>query len=154
MGQARETSARLYELFAEDEIDGAAELFDSDCTHVMPSGEQSMDQWKAFTAAFRRALTDGHMDVAHVVESDDAVAVEGRLKGTFEQALEISQGDIEPTGKPIDLRFADFFRVSDGKIVEAWNNFDFMSMFQQLGALRLEADAAAPDQDDALPSLD
>jgi predicted ester cyclase len=26
-------------------------------------------------------------------------------------------------------------RVRDGKIIEAWNNFDFMSMFKQLGAL-------------------
>jgi predicted ester cyclase len=27
-------------------------------------------------------------------------------------------------------------RIKDGKIVEAWNNFDFMSMFQQLGAIQ------------------
>jgi predicted ester cyclase len=26
-------------------------------------------------------------------------------------------------------------RVKNGKIAEAWNNFDFMSMFRQLGAL-------------------
>ncbi|HEX8177354.1 MAG TPA: ester cyclase [Pyrinomonadaceae bacterium] len=26
-------------------------------------------------------------------------------------------------------------RVENGKIAEAWNNFDFMSMFRQLGAL-------------------
>jgi len=26
--------------------------------------------------------------------------------------------------------------VKDGKIVEAWNNFDFMAMFQQLGTLQ------------------
>jgi predicted ester cyclase len=26
-------------------------------------------------------------------------------------------------------------RVKDGKIVEAWSNFDFMAMFQQMGAL-------------------
>ena len=26
--------------------------------------------------------------------------------------------------------------VREGKIAEAWNNFDFMSMFQQLGTLQ------------------
>jgi predicted ester cyclase len=26
-------------------------------------------------------------------------------------------------------------RIERGKIVEAWNNFDFMTMYKQLGAL-------------------
>jgi hypothetical protein len=30
-------------------------------------------------------------------------------------------------------------RIQHGKIVEAWNNFDFMTMFQQLGALQTVA---------------
>ena len=28
-------------------------------------------------------------------------------------------------------------RLSRGKMVEAWNNFDFMAMFRQLGALHM-----------------
>jgi predicted ester cyclase len=28
-----------------------------------------------------------------------------------------------------------FVRVENGKIVEAWNNFDFMKMYRQLGAI-------------------
>ena len=140
MGQARDATARFYELFAEDDVDGAADLFDPDCTHVMPSGEQSMDQWKAFTAAFRGALADGHTDVTHVVESDDAVAVEGRLKGTFEKPLAMSDGEIPPTGKPIDVRFADFFRVSDGKIVEHRVYWDQAELLTQLGVSPENAD--------------
>ena len=133
MGQTRETAARFYELFAEDDIDGAAELFDPDCTHVLPGGEQSMDQWKAFNAAFRSALTDAHMDVTHVVETDDAVAVEASFKGTFEAPLALPDGEISPTGKPIDVRFADFFRVSDGKIVEHRVYWDQAELLTQLG---------------------
>ena len=133
MGQARDATARFYELFAEDDMDGGADLFDPDCTHVMPSGERSMDQWKAFTAAFRSALTDGHMDTHNVVEADDMVAVEARFKGTFEQPLAMSEGEIAPTGKPIDVRFADFFRVSDGKIVEHRVYWDQAELLTQLG---------------------
>ena len=133
MGQAREVTARFYELFAEDDVDGAVDLFDPDCTHAMPAGEQRMDQWKGFTGAFRRALSDGHVDVQNVVESDDTVAVEARLKGTFENALSMSEGEISPTGKPIDLRFADFFRVSDGKIVEHRVYWDQAELLTQLG---------------------
>ena len=140
MGQARDTAARFYELFAEEDIDGAAELFDSDCKHVLPGGEQGMDQWKAFTAAFRTALTDGHMDVQHVVESDDAVAVEARLKGTFESPLTLSSGEIAATGKPIDVRFADFFKLRDGKVVEHRVYWDQAELLTQLGVSPENAD--------------
>jgi hypothetical protein len=37
-------------------------------------------------------------------------------------------------------------RISEGKIAEAWNNFDFMAMFQQLGALNLSAPDAEARQ--------
>lgn len=30
-----------------------------------------------------------------------------------------------------------FVRVVDGKLVEAWNNFDQLGMFQQLGVVNL-----------------
>jgi steroid delta-isomerase-like uncharacterized protein len=140
MGQARDAAARFYELFAEEDIDGAAEIFDPDCTHVMPGGEQGMDQWKAFNAAFRRALTDAHMDVQNVVESDDAVAVEARFKGTFDEPLALSSGEIPPSGKPIDVRFADFFKLSDGKVVEHRVYWDQAELLTQLGVSPDKAD--------------
>jgi predicted ester cyclase len=38
---------------------------------------------------------------------------------------------------PVEFTGICIVRVRDGKIIEAWNNFDFMSMFQQVGALAL-----------------
>lgn len=36
-------------------------------------------------------------------------------------------------------------RLRDGQIVEAWNNFDFMSMFQQLGVVEFRQTPAAKE---------
>jgi hypothetical protein len=58
------------------------------------------------------------------------------------------------TNRPVEFTGICIVRICEGKIAEAWNNFDFMSMFQQLGALRLDAAPPSPEQDDALPSLD
>ncbi|HEY0428341.1 MAG TPA: hypothetical protein VGC76_11205 [Pyrinomonadaceae bacterium] len=33
--------------------------------------------------------------------------------------------------------FEEVVKLKDGKIVEAWNEFDFMKMYRQLGALTL-----------------
>ena len=61
---------------------------------------------------------------------------------------------IRATDSPVEFAGITIVRIRDGKIVEAWNNFDFMSMFQQLGALRLDAAPQVSDEDDALPALD
>ena len=36
---------------------------------------------------------------------------------------------------PVEFSGITIIRVKDGQIVEAWNNFDFMKMNQQLGVL-------------------
>ena len=38
-----------------------------------------------------------------------------------------------PTNKPASFTGMCIARIKDGKIVEGWNNFDFLSMYQQLG---------------------
>jgi len=39
------------------------------------------------------------------------------------------------TNKPIMITGIAIARVKDGKIVEAWNNFDFLTMYQQIGVV-------------------
>ena len=104
--------------------------------------------FRVFHRRFREAFPDVEVRVEDAVSDGDKVAVRCTVRGRH-------RGDtlgFAATERPVEFTGMTFSRVSDGKIVEAWNNFDFMSMFQQLGALRLEG--AAPDPDDALPSLD
>jgi predicted ester cyclase len=39
------------------------------------------------------------------------------------------------TNAPVEFTGMAITRIRDGKIVEAWNNFDFMKMYKQLGAI-------------------
>ena len=41
------------------------------------------------------------------------------------------------TGKPVAFEGMLMFRVRDGKVVEAWNSFDFLKLFQQMGVVKL-----------------
>jgi len=45
---------------------------------------------------------------------------------------------LTPTDQPVDFTGMVIVRVADGKIVEAWNEFDFMKMYDQVGALKLD----------------
>ena len=41
----------------------------------------------------------------------------------------------KPTGKATEFWGMCIIRVRDGQIVEGWNNFDFLSLYQQLSML-------------------
>ena len=106
--------------------------------------------FKPFFRRFREAFPEMEVVVEDTVSEGDRVAARCTIRGRH-------RGDtlgFKATDSPVEFDGICIVRISDGKIVEAWNNFDFMSMFQQLGALRLEAAPADPGQDDALPALD
>ena len=106
--------------------------------------------FKTFHSRFREAFPDIEVVVEDTVSEGDKVAARCTVRGRH-------RGDslgFKATDSPVEFTGMTFVRIRDCKIVEAWNNFDFMSMFQQLGALRLDAAAPASDLDDALPSLD
>ena len=46
---------------------------------------------------------------------------------------------IEPTGKRITARGMSIQRFVDGKILEAWDNWDQLAVMAQLGAVSLAA---------------
>jgi steroid delta-isomerase-like uncharacterized protein len=106
--------------------------------------------FKPFFSRFREAFPEIEVVVEDTVSEGDKVAARCIVRGRH-------RGDtlgFKATDNPVEFTGIAIVRISGGKIVEAWNNFDFMSMFQQLGALRLDAGADPPDPDKALPSQD
>ena len=106
--------------------------------------------FKPFFRRFREAFPGMEVVVEDTVSEGDKVAARCTIRGRH-------RGDtlgFKATDSPVAFDGICIVRIAGGKIVEAWNNFDFMSMFQQLGALRLDAPADPPDADEALPSLD
>ena len=101
-----------------------------------PGGElRGPADFKPFFHRLRDSFPDMEIVVEETVAERDLVAARCTVRGRH-------QGDtlgFRATERPIEITGMTFARVRDGKIVEAWNNFDFMSMFQQLGALHLQA---------------
>jgi predicted ester cyclase len=93
------------------------------------------DEHRAYGQVFKDALPDAHMEIESTVEGGDWVAVRARFRGTHSRPLRTPQGEIPASGNALDLPFADFFRVEDGKAIEHYVYYDVMSMMGQLGAL-------------------
>lgn len=87
--------------------------------------------FKPFFRKFRTAFPDIEVVVEDTISEGDKVAARCTVRGKHQSD---SLG-FAATQQPMEITGISIVRVRDGKIVEAWNNFDFMSMFKQLGAL-------------------
>jgi steroid delta-isomerase-like uncharacterized protein len=84
-----------------------------------------------FHAQFRDAFPNIEVVVEDQIAEGDLVATRCSVRGKHEGdslGFKATQAPVEFTGMAIT-------RIKDGKIVEAWNNFDFMKMYKQLGAI-------------------
>jgi ketosteroid isomerase-like protein len=137
MGQALETVKAFCRDFGAGDFTAVSARFSADCKTVLPAGTMNVKEHEMFARAFKAALADGHMEIVKAVESGDEVFVEGRFKGTHTGDLVTPQGTIPASRKKLDLRYADYFRVQGGRIVEHHVFWDQVDMMSQLGAAPL-----------------
>jgi predicted ester cyclase len=96
----------------------------------LPGGPiQGPTAFKPLFRTFREPLGGLAIEVVRIVAQDDMVAalchVTARHAGT-------SLGG-DPSHEPVDFWGIAMVRVEDGKLVEGWNCFDMLSMYQQIG---------------------
>ena len=87
--------------------------------------------FRPFYDAFRQAFPHMIIDIEDMVAEGDKVAARCSVHAKHEGELmgrAATQAAVEFTGMTI-------VRIADGKIVEAWNNFDFMTMYRQCGSI-------------------
>lgn len=114
------------EMFAEDGI--ANGLNDENGNPYRgPSG------FKIIHQQFLSAYPDLKITVEDTVVEGDKIAARCRVTGTH-----AGEGlGVEPTNKPVEFTGMTIVHVKDGKITEAWNEFNFMDMYQRIGAVTL-----------------
>ena len=123
-------------------LDVVEEIFSPDyVSHEPTSGEvRGIEGARQFAATFREAFPDLKNTIEDMVAEGDTVVMRFRGSGTHEGETEAFG---PPTGKRMEITGITIKRLSDGKIVEAWTNFDALGMMRQLGVI------AAPQQAEA-----
>jgi steroid delta-isomerase-like uncharacterized protein len=100
---------------------------------------QGPSEFKKFFVQFTKAFPDIHVEVADTISEGDKIAARCIVTGTH-------QGDtlgVPGSNKPVRFTGVAILRIKDGKIAEAWNNFDFQTLSSQIGAL-VQAEAPKP----------
>lgn len=89
----------------------------------------------AWMAPFLDAFPDIRHEIGPIAERDGIVAFELRVKGTHTAPLRGPEGDVPPTGRPLDLAAVNVWRVEDGRLAAYHIYFDQLSFLAQLGLL-------------------
>lgn len=102
---------------------------------IDPEGNtvRGKETFKNLHRSFLAAFSDFNVKVEDVITEGDKMAARCRITATH-------TGDdlgITATNQPVEFSGMLMVRVKDGQIIEAWNEFDFMKMYSQVGALSL-----------------
>jgi steroid delta-isomerase-like uncharacterized protein len=120
------SEAAIDELFASDGV--AHGLNDADGQPL-----RGPENFKVLQRAFLAAYPDLTITIEDTITEGDKIAARCTVRATH-------TGDglgLTPTNQPIEFTGLTFVKIKDGQIVEAWNEFDFMKMYSQVGALTL-----------------
>lgn len=88
-------------------------------------------QFKQFWRGLVEAFPDVRVDVEETIAEGDKVLARCTVRGTHS-----GNGlNLQPTNRNITMTGMCLARIRDGRMADGWNNFDFHSLYQQLGAV-------------------
>ncbi len=98
--------------------------------HALPPGfPAGKEGVRRYFAGLHSAFSDLRFNVEDIIAEGDKAAA--RVTGQATQSGEFM--GVQPTGKPVTVRFMDFLRFENGKLAEHWGIQDLLHMMQQLG---------------------
>jgi predicted ester cyclase len=113
-----------------------AHPFADDAEFIAPGGQASgRDDVISFLGVFTEALPDLRLEVRQLVTDGSAAAAEGTLSGTNDGVLHAPDGDVAPTGRPVELRWAAVYATDGDTLKSEHLFFDQMDFLGQLGLL-------------------
>ena len=120
----------LEEMDSGRNIEVIKELFTSDCVIHFYGQSLNLEDTLQANRMFYNAFPDLRHTVEDLIAEGDKVVLRATDQGTHRGDF---QG-IAPTGKRVRFGIIAIYRILNGKIVEAWEEGDFMGLIQQLGA--------------------
>jgi steroid delta-isomerase-like uncharacterized protein len=100
------------------------------------------EEFRKFFRNFRAALSDINVEVGEVIRDGDKISAVTHVKAVHagpELGFPASNNKVEFSGILM-------VRLKDDRIVEAWNYYDFVKMFAQMGVLAIQPPEAAANK--------
>ena len=135
-------SRRVFEeVWNQKELDTVDELMAANYVHhdpqsAVPSG---IDGYKQFVRYYLNAFPDLRFTIEDEIVEGDLVVTRWTATGTHDGDL----NELPRTGRRFSVTGMTMARMSNGRVVESWSNWDTLGLMQQLGrALEVKSRAA------------
>ena len=115
------------------DIDGMGRFFSESFRWMGNAGCGFKNGLREFQDNWQRPFQAAFSDKVCI---DEARITQGQWCAAFGRQEAVHSGPfmgIQPTGKRVEIRYMDFWKVVDGKIVDNWVMVDFPYIMQQLG---------------------
>ena len=99
--------------------------------HHAAIGDYDFEGFQRGLGAFIEACPDVRHVITHLIAEGELVAAHVKMTGTQTGPF----GAIAPTGKVLNLTGAYHCRIADGKLVEDWDSWTVLPLFQQTVAV-------------------
>jgi steroid delta-isomerase-like uncharacterized protein len=112
--------------------DAGSEIFAPDFVAYMP-GQPPMDRatFEHFVSGVSSGLPGYTYEIHDQIAQRDLVANRITWRGVHSANL----AGVPATGRSVELRGINMFRVRDGRVVEQWAQLDMLGLLQQIGAI-------------------
>jgi len=100
--------------------------------HSMPMPYPGPEGFKVVIEGFTTAFPDMQISLEQIIGEGDLVATAGHWTGTH-------RGDfmgMPATGRQVNIRFMDIWKIENGKAVGNWVQMDNLAIMQQLGVMQ------------------
>ena len=97
--------------------------------HSVAAGEPRVASVDDLIRFLEQEFPDACESIEDILAEKDKVAVRHRFRGTQKGPM----GPFPPSGKVLDATYLALYRVEEGRIVEAWAEWDNMAGLRQLG---------------------
>lgn len=137
MGGPRRVLQEFYDRFGEGDLDAAVSMF-ADGVRIIDPGLGSVEGLEAirrYLTGLKEAVPDARAIVERGFEVGDTAIVEGRFTGTSPAPTSQPDGTQVLADAAVDLAFADFAVIRDGRIGEYRTYYDQVSLLTQLGQM-------------------
>ena len=122
------------DLFNAGNLEVADEIIAPDHLHhdpTLPDIPPGPEGQKQVVNLYRGAFTNAHISIEDQVAEGDRVVTRWTSSGTHQGELM----GLAPTGNQVRITGITINRLSGGKIVESWTNYDALGMMRQIGAV-------------------